>query len=128
MIAAAALRRWPEPLVLRLSLAGTVVLVLALASVHGSVALSVLCILLGLSLAPWFPATFALLLHRQPTSREAGAVLATSGIGAAVFPWLTGILSTNTGSLRVGMAVPATLAFVLLLASFAMKAADAESA
>lgn len=79
IVAAAVLRRWAEALVLRASLACTVLLIVALAAVHGSAALSVLCILLGLSLAPWFPAAFALLLRREPTSREAGAVLATSG-------------------------------------------------
>lgn len=116
--AAAALRRWRETVVLRGGLVCAVVLIAALASVHGSAPLSVVCILLGFSLAPWFPATFALLLRHRPASQEAGAVLATSGIGAAVFPWLTGLLSTHTGSLRLGLAVPACLAVMLLAASF----------
>lgn len=77
--------------------------------------LSVCCILLGLGLAPFFPATFALLMRLQPSARVAGFILAVSGLGAAIFPWLMGVLSTNSGSLRVAMAIPWTLAVVLLL-------------
>ena len=118
MLAAAALRRWPETVVLRCGLAASVLLILALASIHGSLSLSMISILLGLSLAPWFPAAFALLLHHNPTAREAGFILATSAIGAAIFPWLTGIASTHMGSLRLAMGIPACLALLLLMASF----------
>jgi len=57
-------------------------------------------------------------MHRNPTAREAGFILAVSGLGAAVFPWLMGTVSTHTGSLREAMAVPATLALLLLAVSF----------
>ncbi len=123
-LAAAILRRWPETVVLRISLACSVVLILTLAGIRSTATLSAICILLGLSLAPWFPAAFGLLLRRKSTSREAGLVLATSGIGAAIFPWLTGIVSTHVNSLRIGMAVPATLAVLLLLAAFLPARAD----
>lgn len=114
----AVLRVVPEVRVLRLSLAAAGALVVALATLHGRVPVAVTCIGLGLFLAPWFPATFALLLQQQPTSREAGFILALSGIGAAVFPWLTGVVSTHAGSLRIAMAVPAALTALLLLATW----------
>ncbi len=127
LLTAGALRRWPEPLVLRVSLSLSVLLILTLAFVRNSTPLSAVCILLGLTLAPWFPASFALLLRHRPSSREAGLILATSGIGAAVFPWLTGIVSTQTGSLRLGMGIPALLAFLLLLGSFLPEHAQGRS-
>ena len=120
-LAVLALRRWPERMVLRCSLAASVILVGALAGARTAKSLSAVCLLLGLSLAPWFPATFALLLRYRPEPRKAGFVLAVSGIGAAVFPWLTGILSTRMGSLRMGLTVPAVLALLLLFASFRHK-------
>ncbi len=70
---------------------------------------------LGLALAPFFPATFGLLLHRQPPARTAGLILAVSGLGAALFPWLMGVISTHTGSLRTAMAVPVALAVAMLI-------------
>jgi fucose permease len=79
--------------------------------------LSVDCLLLGLSLAPFFPSTFALLLRQRPAPRTAGLILAVSGLGAALFPWLMGFVSTQTGSLRTAMAVPLALTLCLLLVS-----------
>jgi FHS family glucose/mannose:H+ symporter-like MFS transporter len=83
---------------------------------HGAV-LSLDCVLLGLSLAPFFPTTFALLIHWKPTAREAGFILATSGLGAALFPWMMGFVSTHSGSLRIAMAIPILLAISLLAVS-----------
>jgi FHS family glucose/mannose:H+ symporter-like MFS transporter len=77
----------------------------------------VYCVLLGLSLAPFFPSTFALLMRRRPTSRQAGTVIAASGLGAALFPWMMGAVSTHTGSLRLAMGVPLVLAVALLAMS-----------
>ena len=43
----------------------------------------IIAALLGLSLAPFFPSTFALLIRNNPSAREAGFILAVSGLGAA---------------------------------------------
>jgi fucose permease len=75
------------------------------------------CLLLGLALAPFFPSTFAILMASRPTAREAALILAVSGLGAALFPWLMGVVSTHSGSLRIAMAVPLGLALTLLLLS-----------
>jgi fucose permease len=97
-----------------LGLAASSVLIVLIAVSHRAAALSCECILLGIALAPFFPATFALLMRLKPQPRTAGFILAVSGLGAALFPWLMGVVSTRAGSLRVAMLVPATLAVVLL--------------
>jgi fucose permease len=56
-------------------------------------------------------------MRQQPSARTAGFILAVSGLGAALFPWMMGVLSTQTGSLRIAMVVPWTLAVLLLLLS-----------
>jgi fucose permease len=116
-----ALRRVSELAVQRtgLLLASAVIAVLSWA--HHGWTLSLCCILLGLGIAPFFPATFALLMRRQPPARVAGFILAVSGLGAALFPWMMGVLSTQTGSLRVAMIVPWTLAVLLLLLSLVFR-------
>ena len=114
-LSSVALRYAGERLVqgIGLLLSSAVIAVLCLTH-HGGV-LSLCCILLGLGLSPVFPATFALLMRRRPSARVAGFILAVSGLGAALFPWLMGVLSTSTGSLRIAMSVPWALAVALLL-------------
>jgi MFS transporter, FHS family, glucose/mannose:H+ symporter len=98
----------------------------ALAMAHSAVAIAVFAVLLGLSLAPFFPATFALLMAERPTVRQAGIVLAVSGLGAAALPWLMGVVSTRTGSLQVALALPFAAALGLLgMSLVAPKAAAA---
>ena len=113
-LAAVAMRRWPEIAVQRLSLMVSLLVIGLLTISRSTASLSLTCILLGLALAPIFPSTFGLLLRRQPSARSAGAILAVSGLGAAVFPWLMGAVSTHTGSLRVAMVIPALLIPVML--------------
>lgn len=113
-----ALRWWSEASVQRIALAFTTLLIPALATCRTPISLSILCVLLGLSLAPFFPATFALLLMLRPSARQAGWILAVSGLGAAALSWLTGAVSTHADSLRLAMAVPFAAAGGLLLASF----------
>jgi FHS family glucose/mannose:H+ symporter-like MFS transporter len=115
----AVLLRWlRESTLQRIGMAAAATLIVALCFTTATTRISVICILLGLSLAPFFPATFALLIRNNPTAREAGAILAVSGLGAALFPWMMGVISTHTGSLRNAMTVPFALALGLLLLSF----------
>jgi FHS family glucose/mannose:H+ symporter-like MFS transporter len=113
-----ALRYIRESTVQRVGLVFSFVFTGALTMTHHAAELSLCCILLGLSLSPFFPATFGLLMRRSPSAREAGFVLAVSGLGAAAFPWLMGIVSTHSGSLRLAMVVPMVLALLLLAVSF----------
>jgi FHS family glucose/mannose:H+ symporter-like MFS transporter len=117
-ISSVALRYIGERTIQRLGLILSFIFIAALSTATHAPTISLWSIALGLSLAPFFPATFALLMHRNPTAREAGFILAVSGLGAAAFPCLMGIVSTQTGSLRIAMSVPAALALLLLAISY----------
>ena len=101
----------------RWGLVFTVAFIAGLAMAHSTAAITAFAVLLGLSLAPFFPATFALLMTAKPTARQAGIVLAVSGIGAAALPWLMGVVSTRTGSLQIALALPLIAAVILLAMS-----------
>ena len=98
----------------RWGLALTVAFTAGLATAHSAMVIATFAVLLGLSLAPFFPATFALLMAERPSARQAGIVLAVSGLGAAALPWLMGVVSTRTGSLQVALGLPLAAAVVLL--------------
>jgi len=112
-----ALRFMAEATLQRICLGASALWIAALTTTHHGPLLTLYCLLLGLSLAPFFPATFALLMLRRPSARAAGFILAVSGLGAALFPWLMGAVSTQTGSLRTAMLVPFLLALALLTLS-----------
>ena len=71
----------------------------------------------GLALAPVFPLILAQFLEKVGGSRNAGWVFAVAGLGGAVFSWLTGWISTGTGSLRRGLLVPGAAALLMLMLS-----------
>jgi fucose permease len=62
----------------------------------------------GLGLAAIYPILVAWLVKAfGERSRRIGAVMfALAGMGGATMPWLVGLLSTRTGSLRAGLLVP----------------------
>jgi FHS family glucose/mannose:H+ symporter-like MFS transporter len=112
--AAAVMLRVGERTVQRWGLGLAAVFTAGLAMAHSAVTIAGFAVLLGLSLAPFFPATFALLMAERPAARQAGIVLAVSGLGAATLPWLMGIVSTRTGSLQMALALPFAAAVGLL--------------
>jgi fucose permease len=58
------------------------------------------------------------MLGRVGDHWNTGWVFAMTASGGAVLPWVTGLVSTRTGSLRVGFFVPlAALGVILLLAA-----------
>ena len=115
LLASLALRYIRDTLVQAAGVAASILLIGSLALSHHAFTLSAECILLGLALAPWFPATFAILIRQRPSARTAGFILAVSGLGAALFPWLMGVVSTASGSLRVAMLVPMFVALAMLI-------------
>jgi MFS transporter, FHS family, glucose/mannose:H+ symporter len=112
--AAAVMLRVGERTVQRWGLGLAAVFTAGLAMAHSAATIAGFAVLLGLSLAPFFPATFALLMAERPAARQAGIVLAVSGLGAAALPWLMGVVSTRTGSLQVALALPFAAALGLL--------------
>ena len=103
-----------ERTVQRWSLGLAAVFTAGLAVAHSGWTIAGFAVLLGLSLAPFFPATFALMMAERPTARQAGIVVAVSGLGAAALPWMMGAVSTGTGSLQVALALPLAAALGLL--------------
>jgi len=109
--------RIKERTVQRWGLALAVIFTGGLATAHSAAAIAAFAVLLGLSLSPFFPSTFALLMAESPAARQAGIVLAVSGLGAAALPWLMGVISTRTGSLQIALALPLAAAILLLAMS-----------
>ena len=108
------LKEVPERLLWRCALLSTTLLTGALAMAHTAKSIALITILLGLSLSPWFPITFSLLMSERPRARQAGVVIAVSGLGAASLPWIMGVLSTHSGSLQRSLVVPLLAAALLL--------------
>jgi MFS transporter, FHS family, glucose/mannose:H+ symporter len=74
-------------------------------------------LLLGASLAPVFPVALAVFFDRARQSSDSRFILALSGFGGSVFPWIVGWLSALSGSLRFALAIgPVTqLAMIAML-------------
>ena len=72
-------------------------------------------LLLGAALAPVFPLLLSRFFARARV-KDSRWVLAVCGFGGAVLPWLTGLISSGTGSLRLGLStVPAALLLMVSL-------------
>jgi MFS transporter, FHS family, glucose/mannose:H+ symporter len=83
------------------------------------IVLTVAILLLGAALAPVFPVALAALFDRARHSSDSRFILAVSGFGASLFPWLVGWVSFHAGSLRSGLAVgPVTLLLMSTLLPF----------
>ncbi|HTR25879.1 MAG TPA: MFS transporter [Terriglobales bacterium] len=69
----------------------------------------------GLSYATLYPITVARLSqHFGVTARNIGAIMfSLASIGPAFIPWLVGITSQSTGSLRAGLALPLAATVIL---------------
>jgi fucose permease len=94
-----------------------------LVAAHGAWFLLLGAALTGLSLAPIFPLTLSLFMAKAGQPRNSGWVFAVAGFGGAVLSWLTGIVSTSAGSLRIGLLVPAGAALLLLLMATRLRSA-----
>jgi fucose permease len=114
-LAAALLLRVREATLIRIALALSALLAALLATARTAAAIASFAVLLGLALAPVFPAAFAILIGHHPRARQASAIIAASALGAASLPWLMGVVSTRTGSLQVALAIPVGAAVTLLL-------------
>jgi MFS transporter, FHS family, glucose/mannose:H+ symporter len=107
--------RVPELGLYRASVFATITGVLLLLAAHHPLTILAGSILSGLALAPLFPLILALFLEEIGGSRNAGWVFAVAGLGGAVLSWLTGTISSVTGSLRIGLLVPGAAALLMLV-------------
>lgn len=99
---------------LGLALAGVIMLVRP----HNTAVVLAAVVVAGAGFGPVFPIGVSRMLGRVRDHRNTGWVFAVTASGGAALPWLTGLVSTKTGSLRIGFAVPvAALAAILLLAA-----------
>ncbi len=96
--------------VMRLTLCCLAASVVLLIFAHTPASIRVGSALAGLSLGPLYPLLLSFML--EFTSR--GWIFAVGGIGAAIFPWFTGLLSAHYGSLRYGLAVPCAAALLMV--------------
>lgn len=116
-LAARLLLKMEDTTLLRIALALTALLAVGLALAQRSSVMAACAVLLGVCLAPVFPASFSIYMSFRPPARQAGLVLAASGIGAASLPWGMGVISTHAGSLRVALALPVAVALAMLAQS-----------
>ena len=71
----------------------------------------------GLSFATLYPITVARLSQRfGVAARKIGAVLfSLAAVGPAVIPWMVGVISHSTGSLRAGLLLPLGATLILFV-------------
>ncbi len=113
-----ALQRLAERTVLLPSLGISLLAVATLMTPHPTPAVLAAVALCGAGFGSVFPIGVSRLLARVRDHRNTGWVFAVTASGGAALPWLTGLVSTRTGSLRAGFAVPAiALAAILVLAA-----------
>ena len=106
--------RWlTHDYVVRLSVGLMVLSSALLFRVHAGSIPAIAAFLLGFGIGPCYPLLLAWALRFQ----RAGSIFFIAGVGAASLPWLMGVLSARTGSLRIGFVVPIIGAVIMLTLS-----------
>jgi fucose permease len=117
-LASLALLRISEKTIFLLSTLGAFLGVVLLVSASSSMLLLVAAAWTGLALAPIFPVVLSQCMSKAKGSKRIGWVFSMAGFGGACLSWLTGITSSATHSLRLGLLVPAAAALIMLIISF----------
>jgi MFS transporter, FHS family, glucose/mannose:H+ symporter len=99
-----------ERFVLVQSLATVVIGTLLLISTTASLGILPGVFMVGFGLGPVYP----LILARALQYSEGTVIFFIAGLGSAFLPWLTGIVSTATSSLRLGLLVPVFASTLML--------------
>jgi FHS family glucose/mannose:H+ symporter-like MFS transporter len=103
-------------IVLRVALATALAGSALLLATRSSLPIYAAILLLGVALAPIFPVALAAFFDRARHTSDSRFILAFSGFGGSVFPWLVGSISAHSGSLRVSLIVcPAVLLTMTLM-------------
>jgi fucose permease len=116
-LGSAFLRYFPERRILQAGYAaGTagIALMLLTSALAGVIAGALIT---GLSFATLYPITVARLSERYGVAaRTIGALMfSLASVGPAVIPWMVGVISHTTGSLRAGLLVPLAATTILFL-------------
>jgi FHS family glucose/mannose:H+ symporter-like MFS transporter len=116
-LGSAFLRHASERLVLRVGYgvgAAGIALMLWAPSLPGVIAAALIT---GLCFATLYPITVAQLSHRfGVAARSIGAVMfSLAALGPAIMPWMVGVISHSTGSLRAGLLLPLVATVLLFL-------------
>jgi FHS family glucose/mannose:H+ symporter-like MFS transporter len=78
--------------------------------------IGVAILLLGAAMGPVFPVALAAFFDRARHTSDSRFILAFSGFGGSVLPWLVGLISSESASLRAGLLVgPAVLLTMTLM-------------
>jgi FHS family glucose/mannose:H+ symporter-like MFS transporter len=96
---------------LRFALLGAAISVTLILVAPGLALIRVAAAFSGLCVGPLYPLLLSYILERSPR----GWIFGVAGSGAAIFPWLTGVLSEHYGSLRYGLGAPVGAALVMIL-------------
>jgi len=110
-----ALRRVPERHILIAGLGVSFVAVASLLRPEPMAAVLAAVATAGVGFGPVFPIAVSRMLAQVIDRRHTGMVFAVCASGGAVLPWMTGLVSTRSGSLRTGFAVAVVAATVLLV-------------
>jgi fucose permease len=117
MLAPFALRFAPETTVAATGLTLAFFGGLAVLGARGLSWIMVGSLLAGFGLASIFPISVSLFPRwfRDSARRASGPVFASGNMGGAVLPWLVGVISTHSGSLRLGFFIPLIAVSALLV-------------
>lgn len=105
---------------LRATICAVLITVVALVAAPYPSAILVVAALAGISVGPLYPLLLSYMLEHSAR----GWIFAVGGLGAAIFPWLTGLLSSHFHSLRFGLAAPCAAALIMVLMQFTAVRAD----
>jgi FHS family glucose/mannose:H+ symporter-like MFS transporter len=111
------LRFLRESVLLTGTLAAAAIMAILLSQSSGATMIIAAAFVLGMTLASWFPLVLSAMLGEGASAGEVGTIIAVSGIGAAMLPLVTGVVSRHTGSLRTALLVPLCGLLVLLAMS-----------
>jgi len=101
--------------------------VLVLTPHLGTAAIFAITAVAAFSVAPLYPLAVSFLLSRTGNHPRVGKVFACASLGGTILPWLTGVLSTQFQSLRIGFTTPVAGAVLMLLLSFYLPRHDHEN-
>ena len=98
-------------------LASVTLSVVLLVAAPSEAVLPAAALLAGLGLGPLYPLALSIVLPRY----HSNVIFVATGLGAALLPWITGMLSTASGSLRSGLLAPCATVVILLVAGFSTR-------